>query len=250
MSTKRSRVIGIAVAGTLSLAAAVSVAAATPPSGVGAAPVGAANAYLTMVNGHQDAASATLAGAEQAPAAQSDTMTEGQRVLQFDRVRFVRGERQLAAARATAAKAAVAKAAAAKAAAAKATARQTVVQSAPAPQSTQAPSVAAQQPALAASGAPEQVAEQMLSQFGWSGSEFSCLEPLWERESGWDVTAENPSSGAYGIAQALPGAAMASAGSDWQTDAATQIRWGLTYIQGRYGSPCGAWAHEEADGWY
>ena len=100
------------------------------------------------------------------------------------------------------------------------------------------------------SGSPQQVAQQMLGQFGWSGSQFSCLEPLWERESGWDVTAENPSSGAYGIPQALSGSLMATAGPDWQTDAATQIRWGLTYIQGRYGSPCGAWAHEEADGWY
>ena len=90
----------------------------------------------------------------------------------------------------------------------------------------------------------------MLGKFGWSGSQFSCLEPLWERESGWDVTAENPSSGAYGIPQALSGSLMASSGPDWQTDAATQIRWGLTYIHGRYGSPCGAWAHEEADGWY
>ena len=106
------------------------------------------------------------------------------------------------------------------------------------------------QQAAEPSGSPQQVAEQMLGQFGWSGSQFSCLQPLWERESGWDVTAENPSSGAYGIPQALSGSSMASSGPDWQTDAATQIRWGLTYIQGRYGSPCGAWAHEEAEGWY
>jgi hypothetical protein len=90
----------------------------------------------------------------------------------------------------------------------------------------------------------------MLSQFGWSSSQFSCLQPLWERESGWSVTAENPTSGAYGIPQSLPASQMSSAGADWQTDAATQIRWGLTYIQGRYGSPCGAWAHEESNGWY
>ena len=64
------------------------------------------------------------------------------------------------------------------------------------------------------------------------------------------MTAENPSSGAYGIPQALPGSQMASAGADWQTSAATQIKWGLTYIQGRYGSPCGAWAHEQSNGWY
>ena len=90
----------------------------------------------------------------------------------------------------------------------------------------------------------------MLGQFGWSSSQFSCLQPLWEHESGWSVTAENPTSGAYGIPQSLPGAQMASAGADWQSNAATQIRWGLTYIQGRYGSPCGAWAHEESDNWY
>ena len=90
----------------------------------------------------------------------------------------------------------------------------------------------------------------MLSQFGWSSSQFSCLQPLWALESGWNVYASNPSSGAYGIPQALPGSKMASAGPDWQSDAATQIRWGLTYIQGSYGSPCAAWSHEEADGWY
>ena len=69
-------------------------------------------------------------------------------------------------------------------------------------------------------------------------------------ESGWSVSAYNASSGAFGIPQALPGSRMASAGPDWQTDAATQIRWGLEYIKGTYGSPCGAWAHEEATGWY
>jgi hypothetical protein len=100
------------------------------------------------------------------------------------------------------------------------------------------------------SGSPEQIAEKMLSQFGWSSSQFSCLQPLWEHESGWSVTAENPTSGAYGIPQSLPASQMSSVGADWQTNAATQIRWGLTYIQGRYGSPCGAWAHEESDNWY
>jgi len=99
------------------------------------------------------------------------------------------------------------------------------------------------------SGSPEQIAEAMLGSFGWSSSQFSCLYPLWEHESGWSVTAANP-DGAYGIPQALPGAKMAGAGADWQTDAATQIRWGLEYIQGMYGSPCGAWDHEQATGWY
>jgi hypothetical protein len=101
----------------------------------------------------------------------------------------------------------------------------------------------------AASGSPQQIAEAMLGSFGWSSSQFSCLDPLWAHESGWSVTAANP-DGAYGIPQALPGSKMASAGPNWQTDAATQIRWGLEYIQGTYGSPCSAWAHEQATGWY
>jgi hypothetical protein len=101
-----------------------------------------------------------------------------------------------------------------------------------------------------ASGSAEQIAEAMLGSFGWSSSQFSCLYPLWEHESGWSVTAANPGTGAYGIPQALPGAKMSSAGPDWQTDAATQIRWGLQYIKDLYGSPCGAWDHEQATGWY
>jgi hypothetical protein len=109
---------------------------------------------------------------------------------------------------------------------------------------------AAKQAQAEDSGTPQQIAEAMLSQFGWSSSQFSCLEPLWERESGWSVSAYNAGSGAYGIPQALPGSKMASAGPDWQTSASTQIKWGLEYIQEDYGSPCGAWSHEEADGWY
>ena len=100
-------------------------------------------------------------------------------------------------------------------------------------------------------GSPQQVARAMLGSFGWSAaSQFSCLEPLWAHESGWSVSAYNAGSGAFGIPQALPGSRMASAGPDWQTSAATQIKWGLQYIKGTYGSPCAAWAHEEATGWY
>ena len=66
------------------------------------------------------------------------------------------------------------------------------------------------------------------------------------RESGWNVYADNPSSSAYGIPQALPGSKMASAGADWATNPVTQIRWGLGYIQDRYGSPCGAWGHSQS----
>lgn len=118
---------------------------------------------------------------------------------------------------------------------------------APAPSpSSQAPAASAPQP----SGNPQQIASAMLGSFGWSSSEFSCLVSLWNLESGWNVYASNPSSGAYGIPQALPGSKMASAGPDWQSNAATQIRWGLGYIKADYGSPCGAWSHEQASGWY
>jgi hypothetical protein len=113
-------------------------------------------------------------------------------------------------------------------------------------QSSQAPSDSAPQP----SGNPQQIASAMLGSFGWSSSEFGCLVSLWNLESGWNVYASNPSSGAYGIPQALPGSKMASAGPDWQSNAATQIRWGLEYIKSLYGSPCGAWSHEQASGWY
>jgi hypothetical protein len=99
-------------------------------------------------------------------------------------------------------------------------------------------------------GSAQAIALEMVTARGWGADEFNCLVALWDRESGWNVYAHNPSSGAYGIPQSLPGDKMASAGADWATNPATQITWGLTYIQGRYGTPCGAWAHSEAEGWY
>ncbi|MCO8272387.1 lytic transglycosylase domain-containing protein [Actinoplanes sp. TRM 88003] len=85
---------------------------------------------------------------------------------------------------------------------------------------------------------------------GFKISQFSCLEKLWKKESGWNHKATNRSSGAYGIPQALPGKKMASAGSDWKSNPATQIEWGLGYIEGRYGTPCSAWGHSQDVGWY
>ncbi|AYD90438.1 hypothetical protein D5R93_11270 [Actinomyces lilanjuaniae] len=94
------------------------------------------------------------------------------------------------------------------------------------------------------------VAKSMMAGYGWDDAEFSCLVSLWNRESSWNYQAQNPSSGAYGIPQALPGSKMAETGSDWQTNPVTQITWGLGYISGRYGTPCSAWAHSESVGWY
>ena len=85
---------------------------------------------------------------------------------------------------------------------------------------------------------------------GWTGAEWQCLYSLWTKESNWNHLAENPSSGAYGIPQSLPGTKMATVASDWRTNPSTQITWGLNYIQGRYGTPCEAWAHSGVHNWY
>lgn len=100
-----------------------------------------------------------------------------------------------------------------------------------------------------APGTSRSIAAQMVAARGWSEAEFTCLDQLWQRESGWNHLAANP-SGAYGIPQSLPGSKMASAGADWQTNPATQIKWGLGYISGRYGTPCGALSHSHSVGWY
>ena len=99
-------------------------------------------------------------------------------------------------------------------------------------------------------GSAQAIAYSMLQSMGLGESEYNCLVALWDRESHWNVYAYNSSSGAYGIPQALPGEKMASAGADWATSAATQVSWGLSYISGRYSTPCGAWAHSEEKGWY
>ena len=97
---------------------------------------------------------------------------------------------------------------------------------------------------------PRGAARAMLADFGFADSQFSCLNSLWTRESNWLYNATNSSSGAYGIPQALPASKMATAGADYRTNPVTQIKWGLGYIQDRYGTPCGAWAHSQATGWY
>ena len=111
--------------------------------------------------------------------------------------------------------------------------------------SKQAPSFVAS----ATPGSAQQIAAGMVASHGWGSDQFSCLVSLWNKESGWRTAATN-SSGAYGIPQALPGDKMSSVGSDWQTNPATQITWGLGYISSVYGTPCAAWAHSQAMNWY
>lgn len=94
------------------------------------------------------------------------------------------------------------------------------------------------------------IARKMLAKRGWSDQQYRCLVKLWTKESNWNHRAYNSSSGAGGIPQALPASKMSSAGSDWRTNPKTQIKWGLRYIKGRYGTPCGAWAHFQSRNWY
>lgn len=95
-------------------------------------------------------------------------------------------------------------------------------------------------------GSAQQIAQKMIS----DSAQYQCFSKIVDHESDWNVSATNASSGAYGLVQALPGNKMASAGSDWKTNPATQIKWGVDYMKDRYGSPCGAWNFWQSNGWY
>jgi uncharacterized protein YabE (DUF348 family) len=99
-------------------------------------------------------------------------------------------------------------------------------------------------------GTAKAIARQLLTDRGWGDAQYNCLVSLWDNESGWRVHAENSSTGAYGIPQALPGSKMSTAGPDWENNATTQITWGLGYISDRYDTPCGAWSYWQSAGWY
>ncbi|WP_367323510.1 transglycosylase SLT domain-containing protein [Streptomyces sp. HUAS ZL42] len=105
-------------------------------------------------------------------------------------------------------------------------------------------------PAHAAGVASASEAQAIAHKMIPDAAQYQAFANIVEHESGWDVDATNASSGAYGLVQALPGSKMASAGSDWQTNAETQIKWGLDYMKSRYGSPVGAWNFWQANGWY
>lgn len=99
-------------------------------------------------------------------------------------------------------------------------------------------------------GARAYAAQLASEKYGWGSDQFSCLSSLWSKESGWNYQAYNDDGGATGIPQALPGSKMATFGADWQTNAATQIAWGLDYINRGYGTPCSAWGHSQSVNWY
>jgi hypothetical protein len=147
-------------------------------------------------------------------------------------------------------KAAIDKAAAEAAAAAQAAAEAAAAQAA-------AEAAAAAQAAadrLAASTTPDgaraAAADIAAADYGWGSDQFQCLDSLWTKESGWNYQAENASSGAFGIPQALPGSKMSTIASDWSTNPVTQITWGLGYIAAGYGTPCSAWSHSQSVNWY
>ncbi|WP_329465417.1 transglycosylase SLT domain-containing protein [Streptomyces sp. NBC_01431] len=100
-------------------------------------------------------------------------------------------------------------------------------------------------PAQAAPTSAQAIAQQMMP-----SDQFQCFSNIVNHESGWNPSATNASSGAYGLVQALPGSKMASAGADWKSNPATQIKWGLNYMKERYGSPCGAWNFWQQNSWY
>ncbi|MBW8793000.1 MAG: transglycosylase SLT domain-containing protein [Streptomyces sp.] len=91
---------------------------------------------------------------------------------------------------------------------------------------------------------------QAMAQQMVAGGQFQCFSNIVDHESSWNYQAVNASSGAYGLFQALPGSKMSSVGADWQTNPATQIKWGLNYMNSRYGSPCEAWSFWQANHWY
>ncbi|MFF5160001.1 transglycosylase SLT domain-containing protein [Streptomyces sp. NPDC000348] len=105
-------------------------------------------------------------------------------------------------------------------------------------------------PAQAATPTSASSAQATAQRMIGDSAEFQCFSKIVQHESGWNPTATNASSGAYGLVQALPASKMASAGSDWRTNPATQIEWGLDYMKDRYGSACGAWSFWQANNWY
>ncbi|MFD8318775.1 aggregation-promoting factor C-terminal-like domain-containing protein [Kitasatospora purpeofusca] len=225
---RNSLITGVA---TLVVASAATAALAIPESGTAVAEAPVAAVAATTGGISADAQAAAQAQAEADAKAQADAQAAA-----------AQAEADAAAATAAAAQAqADAKAqadaqAAAKAADAKA-------KSDAAASRSQERSALNSKPSY--SGSPREIAAQIVP-----AGQLQCFSNIVSRESSWNVTATNASSGAYGLVQSLPGSKMASAGSDWRTNPATQIKWGLDYMNSRYGSPCGAWSFWQSHHWY
>ncbi|MBC7442856.1 MAG: hypothetical protein H7311_10110 [Ramlibacter sp.] len=187
--------------------------------------------------------SATQGKADASALTEVTSSLAGYEVLPLDEVSSLTSKTKTETAALTAAAAEADRAAAASAAAAAAKA----AQAAAAAESSRVATLSQGNSPAAAKATAQAMAS---SKYGWGSDQFSCLNQLWEKESNWDYKAYNP-SGATGIPQALPGSKMASAGNDWESNATTQVAWGLQYIKSSsYGTPCAAWAHSEANNWY
>jgi len=97
---------------------------------------------------------------------------------------------------------------------------------------------------------PREVARRLMPEYGLSEGEFGCLDELWVSESDWDPDADNPTSTAFGIPQALTGGTHDNLPGDYMTNPVSQVRWGLWYIKNSYGSACAAWEFKQANNWY
>jgi hypothetical protein len=251
----RSKTVAVIAAGAFTVATAATAAAVTWPAAPAAPSGSSGSSGPAAGRAHEADAGSLLTVSGQTLQMQAFEQSTASQALQAYQLRDQAAELSAAhwnTARAQAARKLATRKLAAKEAATAQTTQNTATQNTATQNTATAqptPSATASA-APVASGSPQQIAQAMLGSFGWSSSQFSCLDPLWAHESGWSVTAYNAGSGAYGIPQALPGSRMASVGPDWQTNAATQIRWGLEYIKGTYGSPCAAWDHEQATGWY
>ncbi|WP_424640759.1 transglycosylase SLT domain-containing protein [Embleya sp. AB8] len=174
--------------------------------------------------------------------AQTAAYDEAQRV-QAEEAAKVKAEKE-AADKAAADKAAADKVAADKAAADKAAADKAAADKAK-ERASRSDTRGAVEKVSASAADAQAIAKSMMS-----STQYQCFSNIVERESGWRVDATNSSSGAYGLVQSLPASKMASAGSDWRTNPATQIKWGLGYMNSTYGSPCGAWSFWQSHQWY
>ncbi|MEU2626149.1 MULTISPECIES: lytic transglycosylase domain-containing protein [Kitasatospora] len=219
----------------------VAVASATAVTAVGAV-VGAASGSEGTTTQTVDVASATLL-ADVPSGAQAQTISDN-----FARQASAQQVSADAAAKKAAEEAARQKAAADAQAKADAEKAAKAAEEAKRKADEEAANRAAARTALAA--VPAGSVQAMAAQIIGDANQFSCFSEIVKRESGWDYTATNASSGAYGLVQALPGSKMASAGADWKTNPATQIKWGLNYMNSRYGSPCDAWSFWQSHHWY
>ena len=243
LHTKASRIAAVAATGTLVVAGAGSAYAVHANDVSNHNKQVAAAQFAAAQKAASDKAAADAAAKAAAEKAAADAAAKAAAQKAAADAAAKAAAEKAAADKAAADKAAAQKAAAERAAAAEAANRDQQRQ--PLPSAT--PSTSAPKPTTPTGsyGSAYAIAQSMVP-----SGQFACFSNIVQRESGWNVHATNPSSGAYGLGQALPGSKMASAGSDWEDNPATQIKWVLSYMDSRYGSPCGAWAFWQSHNWY